>query len=80
MKTLLDYCLIRKEEKGTTNSGIIIPEESKEDKFDRGEVLSVGPGRILPMNLKKGDRVLFYGGIEVEGKWIVKQDDILGVI
>ena len=80
MKTLLDYCLIRREERGSTNSGIIIPDEAKQDKFDRGIIESVGPGRMLPMNIKKGDRVLFYGGIEVEGRWIVKQDDILAVL
>jgi len=74
-----------------TPGGIIIPDTAKE-KPDEGEVLAVGPGardeagRVQPLDVKVGDRVLFgkWSGTEVriegEDRLILKESDILGVI
>ncbi|TWA53157.1 chaperonin GroES [Azospirillum baldaniorum] len=74
-----------------TSGGIIIPDTAKE-KPDEGEVLAVGPGardeagRVQPLDVKVGDRVLFgkWSGTEVrisgEDRLILKESDILGVI
>ena len=71
--------------------GIIIPDTAKE-KPQEGKVIAVGTGKrddqgkLIPFEVKKGDRVLIskYGGteIEVEGKkyLIMREDDVLGVI
>jgi chaperonin GroES len=71
--------------------GIIIPDTAKE-KPQEGKVIAVGNGKLLddgklhPLDVKKGDRVLFskYGGteVQVEGEehLIVREDDILGII
>ena len=70
--------------------GIIIPDTAKE-KPQEGKIVAVGPGKhedgkLVPMNVKKGDRVLYskYGGteIKIDGKecLIMREDDILGII
>ena len=81
--------LIDAEEK--TKGGIIIPETAKE-KPQEGKVVEVGTGIILPdgsikpLDVKKGDKILFrkYGGIEisVEGEdyLIVMEDEILAIV
>ncbi len=75
----------------TTKGGIFIPEQAKEKPCE-GEVLAVGPGRILdngneiPVCVKPGDVVLYskYGGttvrIEDEDYLIVREPDVLGVL
>jgi chaperonin GroES len=92
LKPLQDRVLIKRIE-GTekTKGGIIIPDTAKE-KPQEGQVKAVGPGRrddqgkIHPVELKPGDRVLFgkYSGAEVkiEGEEyvILKEDEIYGVI
>ena len=74
-----------------TASGIVIPENAAE-KPDQGEVVAVGPGKkddngkLIPMDLKVGDRVLFgkYSGqtVKVEGEEILvmREEDVMGVI
>ena len=74
-----------------TAGGIIIPDTAKE-KPTEGEVIAVGPGgrdesgKLIPINLKKGDRVLFgkWSGTEVKIEGveylIMKESDIMGVI
>jgi len=81
--------LIDAEEK--TKGGIIIPETAKE-KPQEGKVVAVGTGVILPngtikpLDVKKGDKVLFrkYGGVEIslDGKdyLIVMEDEILAIV
>jgi len=80
----------RIEEEQKTSGGIIIPDTAKE-KPQEGEVISVGSGRreddrVLPLEVKPGDRVLFgkYAGTEIkidaEEHLILREDDILGVI
>ncbi|MGE5541173.1 MAG: co-chaperone GroES [Bacillota bacterium] len=71
-------------------SGIIIPDTAKKDRAQRGTVVAVGPGRyergaIVPMNVKKGDEVLFdtyKSPIEIEGEeyFILEESSILAVI
>ena len=74
-----------------TKGGIVLPDTAKE-KPQEGEVIAVGSGRtledgkIVPLEVKKGDKVLFskYGGTEVkldgEEHLIMKEDDILALI
>ena len=75
----------------TSSGGIIIPDTAKE-KPQEGEVVAVGPGKSLedgkvqPMNVKAGDKILFgkYAGTDVkideEEYIIMREDDILGVL
>ena len=75
----------------TTRGGIVLPDTAKE-KPQQGEVIAVGPGRILdngkvaPMDIKTGDRVYYskYGGTEVklngEEVVVLRQDDVLGIV
>ena len=81
----------RSEEKEVTKGGIIIPETAKEKPIE-GKVLAVGTGKILddgskaPLDVKKGDKVLFskYAGSEVkiegEDLLIMREDDVLAVV
>jgi chaperonin GroES len=71
-----------------TASGIFIPDVAKE-KPQKGEVIAVGAGRlatdgkIMPMQVKKGDVVVFgkYAGTETTGEYIIlREDEILGVV
>ena len=74
-----------------SKGGIIIPDTAKE-KPSEGEVIAVGPGgrdengKLIPIGLKSGDRVLFgkWSGTEVkldgEDLLIMKESDIMGVI
>jgi chaperonin GroES len=91
-RPLHDRVLIRRvESEEKTVGGIIIPDTAKEKPME-GEVISVGPGaraedgKLQPMDLKAGDRVLFgkWSGTEVkldgEELIIMKESDIMGVI
>jgi chaperonin GroES len=91
-RPLHDRVVIRRiEGEDKTKGGIIIPDNAKE-KPQEGEVIAVGPGardesgKLLPMDLKKGDRVLFgkWSGTEVkidgQDLLIMKESDIMGVI
>ena len=91
-RPLGDRVLIKRvEEEEKTKGGIIIPDTAKE-KPQEGEVVAVGPGgrdesgKLIPIDVKAGDRVLFgkWSGTEVklEGQelLIMKESDIMGVI
>jgi chaperonin GroES len=91
-RPLHDRVVVRRVEEDTkTAGGIIIPDTAKE-KPVQGEVVAVGPGarddagKITPLDLKPGDRVLFgkWSGTEVkidgEDLVIMKESDIFGVI
>jgi chaperonin GroES len=81
----------RLEEEKKTKGGIIIPDTAKE-KPQEGQVIAVGAGKrredgkLQPMDVKKGDRILFakYSGIEIklegEERLILTEGDILGVL
>ena len=91
-RPLGDRVLVRRvEEEEKTKGGIIIPDTAKE-KPQEGEVLAVGPGarddsgKIQPLDVSVGDRILFgkWSGTEVkldgEDLIIMKESDILGVL
>ena len=91
-RPLHDRVLIRRvESEEKTAGGIIIPDTAKEKPME-GEVIAAGPGargedgKLQPMNLKAGDRVLFgkWSGTEVkldgEELIIMKESDIMGVL
>jgi chaperonin GroES len=92
IRPLNDRVLVQRvEEETKTKGGIIIPDTAKE-KPAEGKVIAAGNGRLgedgkrIPLEVKKGDRVLFskYGGTEVkvdgEEYLILREDDILGII
>ena len=92
IRPLQDRVIVRRiEEAEKTKGGIIIPDTAKEKPME-GKVIAVGKGKILedgkihPLDVKAGDRVLFgkYAGTEVkidgEEHLIMREDDILGVI
>jgi chaperonin GroES len=82
----------RVEEETKTAGGIIIPDTVSKEKPQEGKVVAAGKGKmtpegkVLPLDVKVGDRVLFgkYAGseIKVDGKeyLIMREDDILGVL
>ncbi|MGP8270257.1 MAG: co-chaperone GroES [Terracidiphilus sp.] len=89
---LHDRILIKRiEEKDTAKGGIIIPDSAKE-KQQEGVVVAVGNGRktedgkIIPLDVKTGDRILFgkYSGGEIkidnEDFLILKEEEVLGVV
>jgi chaperonin GroES len=92
LRPLQDRILVKRvEEEEKTKGGIIIPDTAKE-KPAEGKVEAVGNGKLgddgkrVPLEIKKGDRILFgkYSGTEVkiEGEefLIMREDDVLGVI
>ncbi|MCD4721781.1 MAG: co-chaperone GroES [Desulfobacula sp.] len=92
LRPLSDRILVeRVDEDEKTKGGIIIPDTAKE-KPAEGKVVATGNGRmgedgkLLPMDVKIGDRILFskYGGTDVKidgiDYLILRQDDVLGVI
>ena len=92
IRPLQDRVLVKRvEEEQKTKGGIIIPDTAKE-KPSEGEVIAVGPGgrdeagKLIPIDLKVGDRVLFgkWSGTEVkldgEELLIMKESDIMGVL
>jgi len=92
LRPLQDRILVKRiEEEEKTAGGIFIPDTAKE-KPQMGQIISVGngkkteDGKVIPVDLKAGDNVLFgrYAGTEVkvEGNdyLIMREDDILGVI
>ncbi|MCP3922371.1 MAG: co-chaperone GroES [Desulfobacterales bacterium] len=92
LRPLQDRILVKRlEEENTTKGGIIIPDTAKE-KPAEGRIAATGNGKVLddgkvmPLELKEGDHVLFskYSGTEVkidgEEFLIMSQDDVLGVI
>jgi chaperonin GroES len=91
-RPLHDRVVVKRiEAEGKTTGGIIIPDTAKE-KPSQGEIVAVGPGgrdeagRVIPIDLKVGDRVLFgkWSGTEVKidnaELLIMKESDIMGVV
>ena len=91
IRPLHDRILVKRlEEAEKTKGGIIIPDSAKEKPI-MGEVVAAGngkkeDGKVIPLDVKKGDKILFgkYSGTEVkiedEEYLILREDDILGVI
>jgi chaperonin GroES len=92
IRPLNDRIVVKRvEEEAKTPGGIIIPDTAKE-KPQEGKVMAVGPGRrdekgkLIPLDVKEGDRVLFskYAGTEIkingEEHMVMREDDILGIL
>ncbi len=93
IQPLFDHVLIEPtQEEEKTESGILLPETVNKERPEQGKIIAVGPGKKdksgkkIPMEVKKGQKVLFtkYGPneIKVDGKeyLIAKQSDILAII
>ena len=89
---LHDRIVVRRvEEAETTRGGIIIPDSAK-DKPQEGEVIAVGrgksndEGKVFPLAVKEGDRILFgkYAGTEIkidgEDFIIMREEEVLGIL
>ena len=92
IRPLHDRIMIKRvEEKETVKGGIIIPDTAKE-KPQEGEVIAVGggkkteEGKVIPLDVKAGDRILFgkYSGTEIKiddvEYLIIREDEVLGII
>jgi chaperonin GroES len=92
VKPLGDRILVKRiEEEEKTKGGIIIPDTAKEKPI-QGKVIAVGKGKVaddgkvIPLEVKEGDRILFgrYAGTEVkidgEEHLIMREDEVLGII
>ena len=92
IRPLYDRIVIKRiEETETVKGGIIIPDTAKE-KPQEGEVVAIGQGKrledgkLIPLDVKVGDRILFgkYSGSEIkldgEELLIIREDEVLGVI
>ena len=92
IRPLHDRIIVKRvEEERKTASGIVIPDSATE-KPDQGEVKAVGPGKrdengkVIAMDLKVGDRVLFgkYSGqvVKVDGDelLVMREEDVMGVV
>ncbi len=92
LRPLADRLVVKPLEQGETKQGgIIIPDTAKE-KPEKGEVMAIGPGKLsddgkrTPLEVKKGDKVLFgkYAGqeIKVDGQelMILREEDVMAVI
>ena len=91
-RPLHDRVVVRRiESEDRTSGGIIIPDTAKE-KPQEGEIIAVGPGardeagKLVPLDVKAGDRILFgkWSGTEVkidgEELLIMKESDVMGIV
>ena len=91
-RPLHDRVVVRRvEQESKSSGGIIIPDTAKEKPME-GEIIAVGPGgrdesgKLIPIDLKPGDRILFgkWSGTEVkidgEELLIMKESDVMGVV
>ena len=92
IKPLTDHVIVKplKEEKNTL--GIVLPETAEKERPERGEVVAVGPGRVLdngnrlPMSLKVGDRILFKKytpdeiKIDKDDFLVLRESDVIAII
>jgi chaperonin GroES len=91
IRPLYDHILVERIQEEMKKGGIIIPDTAKE-KPQQGKVIAVGGGRKddkgkkIPLEVKKGDTILFgkYAGTEVKIEdheyLIIREDDILGIV
>ncbi len=92
IRPLQDRIIVKRiEDEEVSSGGIIIPDSAKE-KPQEGKVIAVGKGKIgedgkvQPLDVKKGDKILFskYAGSEVniedDEHLIIREDDVLGII
>jgi chaperonin GroES len=92
IRPLNDRLIVRRnDEEEKTKSGLIIPDTAKEKPLE-GRVIAVGTGRrtdegkVIPLDVKKGDSILFgkYAGTEIkidgEELLMMREEDVLGII
>ncbi len=92
IRPLHDHVLVKRvEEEKTSPGGIVIPDSAAEKPI-QGEVIAVGNGKLLengelrPLDLKKGEKILFrkYSGTDIkiggEEYLVLKEEDVLGVV
>jgi chaperonin GroES len=91
LKPLADRIVVERLEEEVKKGGIIIPDTAKE-KPQHGKVIAAGPGRVddkgnrIPMEVKKGDTILFgkYSGNEIKiddiEYLIMREDDVLAIV
>ena len=92
VRPLHDRLIVKRiEEKETIKGGIIIPDSAKE-KPQEGEVIAAGngkktdEGKVIPLDVKAGDRILFgkYSGTEIkvddQDYLILREDEVLGIL
>lgn len=93
LKPLHDNIIVKQlEEEKVTKSGIIIPDTTKGEKKEQGEVIAVGKGRVndkgelVPLEVKVGDKILFskYSPSEIkiddQEYLVMKESDVLAII
>lgn len=93
LKPISDYIIIEpKNEEKKTKSGIVLPDTVEKEKPQQGEVVAVGPGKLLEngerarMQVKEGDRVLFSkyspNEFKIDGKeyFVIKEDDVMAIM
>lgn len=93
IKPLSDHILIESiKEEEKTKTGILLPDTAEKEKPEQGKVIAVGPGRktssgkVITLDVKPGDKVLFakYGPTEIKVDkkeyLIARQEDILAII
>jgi chaperonin GroES len=91
LKPLTDHLIVKPIKEETTKSGLVLPETGK-DRPEKGEVVAVGPGRILDngakleMTLKVGDRIMFKkyapDEIKIDGEeyLILSESEVIAII
>jgi chaperonin GroES len=92
VRPLHDRLLVKRiDEEAKSKGGIIIPDTAKEKPME-GRIIAAGPGKLnedgklIPLDVKKGDRVLFgkYSGSEIklegEDHLIIREEDVLAVL
>ncbi len=92
IRPLHDRVVVKRMEEETTSAGGIVIPDSAAEKPMRGEVISVGNGKVAdngdvrPLDVKAGDQILFgkYSGteIKIEGEelLVMREDDIMGIL
>ncbi|EKD32931.1 MAG: hypothetical protein ACD_76C00113G0003 [uncultured bacterium] len=93
LKPLSDYIIVKPlSDEEVRASGIVLPDTRDKERPERGEVISVGPGKLLengqrsPMEVKPGDKVMFkkYSPDEIKidnaEALVIRMEDIVGVI
>ena len=91
-RPLHDRVVVKRVEEDTKTAGGIIIPDSAQEKPQQGEIIAAGPGardesgKVVPLDVKKGDKILFgkWSGTEVtiDGKerLIMKESDIMGIL
>lgn len=92
LKPLSDHILVEPIKEEKKKSGIILPDTVEKERSEKGKVIAVGPGKRgqdgkrMPLDIKKGDVVLFTkyspNEIKVDGKeyLVIREDDVLAVL